>query len=66
MLTVREGDENPYVWTMEDTIHWHGYDPLITGYFSSFDTTEVKEFQTNNGLTSDGIVGSNTWDYLMR
>jgi hypothetical protein len=65
MLTVREGDENPYVWTIEDTLHWHG-SPIITWYFSSTDTTEVKKFRTANSFTADGIIESNTWDYLMR
>ncbi|MDQ4144271.1 MAG: peptidoglycan-binding protein, partial [Actinomycetota bacterium] len=42
-----------------------GYDPgPIDGIFGSKTETAVKEYQTNNGLVADGIVGPRTWALL--
>ena len=38
---------------------------MVDGIFGSNTEKAVKEFQRENGLTPDGIVGNNTWDYLM-
>lgn len=40
------------------------YNGEITGYFDSATQQSVREFQSNNRLTADGIVGRNTWDAL--
>jgi len=36
----------------------------IDGYFGSNSYTGTRWFQQNHGLTVDGIVGSNTWNWL--
>lgn len=63
--TLYVNDENPYVFTMELAAHYHGYSVLETGYYSTIDEDEIETFQTDHGLTSDGVVGSNTWSKLM-
>ena len=40
------------------------YDGPINGIFDTNTQTAVKEFQTNNKLTADGIVGRYTWSAL--
>lgn len=37
----------------------------VDGIFGQNTENAVREFQTENGLAADGIVGRNTWDYLM-
>jgi hypothetical protein len=43
----------------------HGYNVLICGVFAESLERKVKEFQTANGLTADGVVGPKTWKKLM-
>ncbi|MBP7552704.1 MAG: peptidoglycan-binding protein [Spirochaetes bacterium] len=42
-----------------------GYSILIDGDFGNGTLSTVKSFQTANGLTADGIVGSATWSKLI-
>lgn len=37
----------------------------IDGIFGAQTEKAVQDFQTENGLVPDGIVGNNTWEYLM-
>jgi mannan endo-1,4-beta-mannosidase len=38
---------------------------LVDGYFGNVTLQRVKEFQTNNGLLADGLVGPVTWGKLL-
>lgn len=38
----------------------------ITGYYDEATQNAVRQFQTQNGLTADGIVGRNTWNAIER
>lgn len=53
-----------YVFTLEDALICNDYSPVLTGFYGSTDISEVEDFQQDNGLTVDGIVGSNTWNEL--
>lgn len=42
-----------------------GYLNKVTGYFGTDTESAVKAFQTNNGLTADGMIGPSTSEALM-
>ncbi|GGM39122.1 hypothetical protein GCM10011351_26620 [Paraliobacillus quinghaiensis] len=63
--TLYSGAKNPYVFTLEMALHYHGYSPYKSGYYGSGDVSDAENFQSDHGLYSDGIVGSNTWRELM-
>jgi peptidoglycan hydrolase-like protein with peptidoglycan-binding domain len=44
-------------------LFYHSY-ISVDGYFGDITEEYVKKFQTDCGLTVDGIVGSQTWSYL--
>jgi len=44
---------------------WGYYKGNVDGIYGSQTLEAVKYFQRKNGLTVDGIVGNNTWKYLL-
>ncbi len=60
--TIRRGDRNVYVTYLQQKLTSKLY-PLGTpdGIFGARTQTAVIEFQSENGLAADGIVGANTW-----
>ena len=60
--TIREGDRGTYVRYLQEKLTAKLY-PLgnIDGIFGSATRGAVFAFQTENGLTADGIVGPITW-----
>lgn len=65
--TLRKGSKGEYVTLLQTKLVQRGYDLSPYGADGSFGnkTLEaVKAFQANNSLTSDGIVGSRTWEAL--
>ena len=46
---------------LKDLMYYNG---AIDGIFSNQTLNSVKEFQINNNLTPDGVVGANTWAAL--
>ena len=65
--TLRRGDKGPYVSLLQTELIQRGYDVGSTGVDGDFGRateTAVKNFQTHNGLTADGIVGPLTWAAL--
>jgi len=64
--TLKYGSQGRSVQFLQYALIQNGYSPQgADGYFGSNTLTAVKEFQTDNNLTIDGVVGPNTWQYLL-
>ncbi len=62
---LRVGDSGANVTTMQYLLRHRGYTLTVDGVFGTGTDTIVKQFQTANALTADGIVGANTWSKLV-
>ncbi|MBM6870515.1 spore cortex-lytic enzyme [Pseudoflavonifractor phocaeensis] len=59
--TYRQGSTGAAVRTIQTKLkNWGYYDGAVDGIFGSATTEAVKYFQRKNGLTADGIVGTQT------
>lgn len=65
MLTLRLGEIGPVVEILQLALQRAGYDTKINGGFNEELENTVKEFQKENGLNPDGVVGQGTWEKLM-
>ena len=55
-----------YVCIAQDVLNTLGYDTGgLDGVFGVRTNSSVISFQNKNGLTADGIIGTNTWNSLM-
>ena len=65
MYILKLGSTGPLVKLLQSVLINLGYDVgSIDGVFGLKTQSAVLEYQRNNGLTPDGIVGSNTWNSL--
>ena len=64
MITLRLGEIGPLVEMLQLALQRAGYDTEINGGFNEELENIVKEFQKDNNLTADGIVGQQTWAKL--
>lgn len=62
--TIRYGSRGNYVKMAQYYLLIYGYDVTADGIFGSATQAAIRKFQTDNGLTSDGIVGRQTWTKL--
>ena len=63
--TVREGDSNPSVQQLQTLLQGLGYDVGGTdGAFGPHTLAAVEKFQSDQGLTADGVGGPHTWAAL--
>jgi cell wall-associated NlpC family hydrolase len=63
---LRQGDDGDMVYELQERLVSLHYDVSVDGDFGSGTEQAVRQFQRDNGLEMDGIVGKGTWDTLMR
>ena len=63
-INVRQGAEGNITMLIQMALFIKGYSLSMDKKFGADTTKKVKEFQLNNGLTVDGIVGKNTFQKL--
>lgn len=56
-----EGDE---ITALQNRLGELGYMDVVTGFYGRTTEQAVADFQADNGVESDGIVGSGTWALL--
>ncbi len=67
METLRIGSQGPNVKLIQSLLAKIGYDPgAVDGIFGQQTREAVREFQLDNGLEPDGVVGPLTWSRLER
>ncbi|MBZ9750264.1 peptidoglycan-binding protein [Deinococcus sp. HMF7604] len=62
---LRQGDSGRDVVTLQYLLRHRGQTVTVDGAFGAGTNTAVRNFQSANGLTVDGIVGGNTWEKLI-
>lgn len=67
METLRLGSRGPNVKLIQSLLVRIGYDPgVIDGIFGQQTREAVREFQLDNGLEPDGVIGPATWSRFER
>lgn len=65
-VNVRQGAKGNLTRIIQGILYCRGYDPKgFDGIFGAGCAAAVKTFQTDAGLSADGIVGKNTWAALL-
>lgn len=62
---IRRNSRGNFVTILQYLLNMYGYNLTADGIFGSATANAVRQFQTNNNLVSDGIVGRNTWSALL-
>ena len=62
--TIRYGSSGDEVKKLQESLNSQGYKLDVDGKFGSATQSAVRDYQSKNGLTVDGIVGDNTWGKL--
>ena len=65
-ITVKRGARGNITRLIQERLNSVGFHISTDGIFGSGTEKAVKVFQRNRGLSADGIVGRNTWDWLLR
>ena len=63
--TLKNGSKNDAVRLLQHKLNEKGYQLAEDGHFGAKTEQAVKEYQSTNGLTVDGIVGQKTWAVLI-
>ena len=61
---ISYGSSGNDVKTLQELLNQNGYNLDVDGQFGQKTQAAVKDYQTKNKLTVDGIVGTNTWGAL--
>ncbi len=65
-VNVKKGASGNLTRTIQGLLYGYGYDPNgFDGIFGSGCQTAVKSYQSDNGLSVDGVVGKNTWTSML-
>ena len=62
---IRSGDRGNFVYLLQFILNSFGYNLSVDGIFRSKTLNAVKNFQSQNSLQVDGLVGNNTWKTLL-
>lgn len=65
-VMVKRGAKGNITRLIQERLNSVGFKLSIDGIFGGGTENAVKVFQRNRGLSADGIVGRNTWDWLLR
>ena len=65
-INVRKGAEGNITYLIQAMLVCHSFDIDADGIFGNATENAVKEFQSRNGLSADGIVGKNTFNKLFK
>ena len=63
--TIRQGDRNNFVRILQYLLNEYGFNLSTDGIFGGNTLSAVRQFQSNNRLVVDGVVGRNTWNKLL-
>ncbi|HEY0699716.1 MAG TPA: peptidoglycan-binding protein, partial [Micromonospora sp.] len=64
VVTVRSGDTGHAVRGAQRQLNRHAYGLVVDGVFGPATDSAARDFQLQNGLTADGVIGPNTWRTL--
>ena len=62
--TIREGSRGEDMKRLQTLLNNEGYSLDVDGIFVEKTQSAVRQYQRNQGLDVDGIVGANTWSAL--
>lgn len=65
-VTVKRGARGNITKLIQERLNSVGFHISIDGVFGGGTENAVKVFQRNRGLSADGIVGRNTWEWLLK
>ncbi|MBW4511539.1 MAG: peptidoglycan-binding protein [Scytonematopsis contorta HA4267-MV1] len=64
--TLRQGDSGAAVSELQQLLNAKGINITVDGIFGDLTRAAVVQFQQQNGIVTDGIVGTQTWQALRR
>lgn len=65
-VTVRRGAKGNLTRLIQERLNSVGFNLSTDGVFGGGTENAVKVFQRNRGLSQDGVVGRNTWEWLLK
>lgn len=65
-VTVKKGARGNVTRLIQERLNSVGFHIATDGIFGGGTEKAVKVFQKNRGLSADGIVGRNTWEWLLK
>ncbi|MFN0276478.1 MAG: N-acetylmuramidase domain-containing protein, partial [Chitinophagales bacterium] len=65
MLKLKLNSKNEAVTLLQELLNEYGYQLVVSENFNAATDAAVRDFQTQNGLVSDGVVFTKTWTKLI-